>query len=160
MKRKKTIKLIRNILLLIVAIGAGVVLYLFNMPHRDVTSTEADYSVTASDIVAEYLQDPKAANEKYLAEDGNSKVLFITGTVARVSTDFDGNKVILLKEAADKAGVRSVLSADNNPSQPELELGQEISVKGVIRSGASYDSDLEMYEDVFVEKSILILNQK
>jgi hypothetical protein len=35
-------------------------------------------------------------------------------------------------------------------------VGQAITVKGVIRSGASYDEDLEMYENVILEKSDIV----
>ncbi len=35
-----------------------------------------------------------------------------------------------------------------------------IKVKGVIRSGANYDADLEMYEHVIMEKCDLITNVK
>jgi hypothetical protein len=37
-----------------------------------------------------------------------------------------------------------------------LALGEEITVKGVIRSGAEYDEDLEMYEDVIMAKCDLV----
>jgi hypothetical protein len=35
-------------------------------------------------------------------------------------------------------------------------VGKEVTVKGVIRSGAAYDEDLEMYEHVILEKCSLV----
>jgi hypothetical protein len=133
-------------------IGGGVVLYLFNMPHRNVQEANADYSLTSSAIVAEYLENTNAANEKYLADDGNSTILEITGTVFKISEDFNKQQVVLLKNDNDKAGVSCTFTAETNSSASALKVGQEATIKGVIRTGASYDEDLEMYENVVLEK--------
>lgn len=156
MKMKKTIKIIAIIGIAGVLIGGGIGLYMFNMPHRDVQSSSADYNLTSSQIVAEYLADKDAANQKYLAADGDSKILEVTGTIAKVSEDFNGNKVVLLKEAGDEAGVSSTFTPETNQNTEGLELGRTITVKGVIRSGASYDEDLELYEHVILEKSDIV----
>ena len=156
MKKKKIIKIG------IIAVVAGIIiagaigLYMFNMPHRDVQKTSADYSLTSSEIVAEYLANKDEANEKYLAADGDSKVLEITGTISKISEDFDGNKVVLLKNNSDKAGVNATFTSETNANAASLQVGQNITVKGVIRSGAAYDSDLEMYEHVILDKSDVV----
>ncbi|MFP3670568.1 hypothetical protein SB717_36390, partial [Priestia sp. SIMBA_032] len=61
--------------------------------------------MTASAIVHEYLDNPTAANAKYLNEEGESKILAVTGTVRSIDEDMNQQKVILLMEANDKAGV-------------------------------------------------------
>ena len=139
-------------------IGGGVVYYMFNQPHRDVQSQSADYSYEASVIVNEYLTDAKQANEKYLDSEGDSKILQITGTVASISTDFNDQKVILLQGASDKAGVSCTFPKETGASAEGVTKGQTITVKGVIRSGASYDEDLEMYENVNLDKCKVIKN--
>ena len=97
MKMKKMIKIVVILIAAGVLIGGGVALYLFNMPHRNVQSAKSDYTLTGSEIVAEYLADKDAANQKYLASDGDSKILEISGVVSKISDDFDGNKVVFLK---------------------------------------------------------------
>lgn len=129
---------------------------MFNMPHRDVQSTKADFSLNSSEIVAEYLNDANSANNKYLAADGDSKVLEITGTVNKISDDFDGKKVVLLKNDSDKAGVSATFTPETSANAAKLEVGQKVTLKGVIRSGAAYDSDLELYENVILEKSDVV----
>lgn len=151
-------KIIRNLLILVGAIilaGGAVGLYMFNMPHRDVGATKTDYTLSATDIVEEYLQDSHSANDKYLKEDGDSKILEIKGKIASISTDFNDQKVILLKNENAKAGVTCTFTKETNQSVENLKTGQVITVKGVIRSGASYDEDLEMYENVNLEKCSL-----
>ena len=93
-------------------IGGGIGYYLFNMPHRHVQEAKSDYSLSASEIVNEYLTNKDAANVKYLADNGESKILQITGEVSQITDGFDGEKIVLLKNAADKAGVSATFSAD------------------------------------------------
>lgn len=156
MKKRKLIKLLALIALAGLIIGGGTILYMFNMPHRDVNSTKADYFITASQLVKEYLEDNDAANEKYLVEDGESKVLEISGIVVKISEDYSGQSVILLKNNEDKAGVNCTFIIENKSQVNEIEIGQNVKIKGVIRSGASYDEDLELYENVVLDKSSLI----
>ena len=138
-----------------VVIAGAVGLYLFNMPHRNVQKAATDYSLTSSQIVAEYLTDKESANKKYLSDDGDSKVLEITGVVSKISEDFNDQKVVLLKGADDKAGVSASFTTETNANAAKLQVGETVTVKGVIRSGASYDEDLDLYENVILEKSDL-----
>tara|TARA_R110001583_G_scaffold115977_1_gene266581 strand:+ start:755 stop:1222 length:468 start_codon:yes stop_codon:yes gene_type:complete len=150
----------KNKILITLAIGviivAGIVLYMFNQPARDVQATQTDFSYNSSAIVNEYLTDANAANEKYLDEEGNSKVLEITGIVATISEDFNNQKVILLKKATDKAGVSATFTKETNAHTNTIKIGDEITIKGVIRSGAAYDPDLEMYENVIIDKCDIV----
>jgi len=156
MLKNKTVKTILIIMGIGILIAGGVGYYMFNMPHRDVQATSADYQLSAKEIVGEYLNNSAAANEKYLDEEGESKVLVITGKIASISTDFNDQKVVLLKNTSDKAGVNCTFLPGDNI---QLNEGDVISVKGVIRSGASYDEDLEMYENVILEKCSIVNNK-
>jgi len=156
MKRKKTIRVIAIIGVAGLIIGGGIGLYMYNMPQRDVQSAQTDYSITSTEIVAEYLTDDKAANQKYLAADGDSKILEITGEVNKISENFNGQKVVLLKSGQDKAGVSATFFTETNDNLNGVTVGQTITVKGGIRSGASYDDDLELYENVILEKSDIV----
>jgi len=129
---------------------------LFFKPHRDVQNTDTDFSYQASEIVNEYLTDANKANNKYLDEEGNSKVLEIIGTIAEISEDFNHQKVILLKSATDKAGVSCTFPQDTDSHTVNIKTGDKITVKGVIRSGATFDEDLDMYENVILEKCDII----
>lgn len=153
-KKKILITLSVGILIVI-----AVALYMFNKPARDVQATETDFSYNASEIVNEYLTDARKANDKYLDEEGNSKVLEITGTVAQITADFDDQKVILLQSSTDKAGVSATFPKETNSHTENIKVGDQITLKGVIRSGARYDDDLEMYENVIIDKSDIVSNK-
>jgi len=156
MKKRKIIKIIAILGVAGILIGGGIGFYMFNKPHRDVQSTDADYSLTASEIVLEYLSDIEAANQKYLSANGDSKILEITGVISKISEDYNGQKVVLFMGDQGKAGVRATFTQETNSSLEDVQVGQTITVKGVIRSGASYDDDLEMYEHVILEKSDVV----
>ncbi len=152
-------KIFKAILLLLgIGITIGIItgIYMFNMPHRNIKTTNTDYQLKASEIVNEYLQNPTSANEKYLDEEGESKILEITGKITSISTDFNNQIVILLKDNDNKAGVTCTFSDESKTIAEKLKQDQIVIVKGVIRLGASYDEDLEMYENVILEKCSLI----
>jgi RecG-like helicase len=142
-----------------VLVAIGIALFMFFKPARDIQATKTDYSYNASDIVNEYLVDANKANNKYLDDEGNSKVLEITGIVANITKDFNKQKVMLLKNSSDKAGVSATFTQETNTHTNRIKVGDKITVKGVIRSGASYDEDLEMYENVILDKCDIVTQQ-
>ncbi len=133
-------------------IGGGTMYYLFNQPHRDIQAATADYKLEASALVNEYLTDAATANNKYLQDEGESKIITVSGTIASISNDLNNQTVVFLKSKTDKAGVSCTFTAETNMNAENLKVGDQVSIKGVIRSGAGYDKDLEMYEDVILEK--------
>lgn len=144
------------VVLATIVIGAAIVTYLFNMPHRDIAASVTDHRVSAGTLVTEYLTNEDKANKKYLDEEGESNIFEVTGTVSEISEDFDGQQVVLLKNSSDKAGVSCTFTQETNQSAKRLKVGQKVIIKGVIRSGAAYDPDLEMYEHVILEKCSII----
>jgi len=139
-----------------ILITTAIVYYLFNKPHRDVQAAKIDYNVTSTEIVTQYLESADTANDKYLSEEGNSKIIAITGTVVSIKTDQKNQKVVLLKSKNDKAGVSCTFTTASNMNAEKLKKGDTVTIKGVIRSGANFDEDLDMYEDVIVEKCDVI----
>lgn len=153
---KKTTKLISGTLGIGVLVALGVAYYLFNMPHRDVQSTRVDFSLSSNEIVNQYLVDAHSANEKYLQEEGDSKILAITGTIYSIGEDQKNQKVVLLRDSLDKAGVSCTFTKETNDNAKKLKIGEVVTLKGVIRSGAGFDEDLNLYEDVIIEKCDII----
>ena len=150
--KSKIFKIIA-IILVVVVVYVG---YLWFMPHRNVQSTKAFKTVDATELVNEFLTDKNKANNLYLDSEGESKVLIITGTIASISTDQINQKVILLKQPSEKMGVSCTFTTASNAQVDKLKVGDNVKIKGVVRSGAEYDEDLELAENVIVEKSAII----
>jgi len=140
-----------------ILLGGGAFLYMFFQPHRNVQATKTDFQLEAKQIVDEYLKDANAANNKYLQEEGDSKIIEITGIVAEISKDFNKQKVVLLKRLGENAGVSCTFTSETNKNILRLKVGDKVTIKGVIRSGAGYDEDMELYEDVILEKCDLVI---
>lgn len=156
MRINKSIKISFIAIGLGVLLAAGIVFYMFNQPKRDVQASKTDYRYKASEIVNEYLTDASKANEKYLDEEGESKILEISGEVAAISEDFNKLKIVLLQSKSDKAGVSCTFTQESDDEVNLLKLGDQISIKGVIRSGANYDIDLELYENLILSNCKII----
>jgi hypothetical protein len=156
--KKKIIKWSLIVTISALIIGGSIVYYLFNMPHRDVQSTPADYKMAATELVDEYLKDSQKANSKYLQEEGESKIIAVTGTVFSIETNLNDEKVVLLKKDSEYAGVSCTFMTSTNEHATALKIGEQVSIKGVIRAGASYDDDMEIYEDVIMEKCDIYTN--
>ena len=148
-----------KIVLAFVLIAIGVIAYLWFMPHRNVQSVDAFKTIDATELVNEFLVNKEKANTTYLdSEEGESKVLIVTGTVSKISKDQLGQYVLLLKKDADKMGVSCTFTLESNSQVAGIKIGDTVKVKGVIRSGAEYDEDLDLIENVIIEKSALIIN--
>lgn len=155
-QKKKILKIAAILLIVGLLIGGGTVLYMFYMPHLNVQSASTDFKLSASQVVNEFLENSTKANEKYLADDGDSKILEISGKVKKISDDFNGQKVVLLQDDSDKAGVSCTFTPETSKNVLGIQIGQTVTIKGVIRSGATYDEDLEMFENVIIEKCDLV----
>lgn len=153
---KKKTKILIGLIAVGSLIGVLAFMYIFSSPHRDVQASKVDYTLDAHVLVDEYLNNLNAANEKYLNEDGDSKILAVTGIISDIDQDLNGQFVVLLKTQDAKAGVSCTFTETSNSNAEALSAGIEITVKGVIRAGASYDADLEIYEDVILEKCDII----
>ncbi len=141
-----------------IIIGGAVIYFMFNQPHRNIQAATVDYKLETSALVKEFLTDATKANNKYLDEEGESKIIAISGTIASISEDLNNQKVLFLKTETDKAGVSCTFTTETNMNTENFKVGDQANIKGVIRSGAGYDEDLELYEDVILEKCNIIQN--
>jgi len=141
---------------LIAIIGVCVVLYMFFMPHRDVQSTSADEEINATELVNAFLTNRENANNKYLSDNGESKILAVNGRIEAISEDQLGQKVVLLRQKEDKMGVSCSFTLETNIQTSNFKVGDLVKIKGVIRSGAEYDEDLDLAEDAIVEKCSVV----
>ena len=156
MTKRKIVKLVLIALAIGLTVAIALGFYLFNKPHRDVQASAVDYELSSEDLVNEFIANPELANQKYLDESGNSKIISITGTIHSVTSDLNSQIVLLLKDNDAPAGVSCTFSIETNSHAQKYKVGQVIKVKGVIRSGAGFDKDLDLYEDVILEKCDVI----
>lgn len=144
--KKKMIKRIGFGALALLLIAGGIGLYLFFKPHRNVQATSAYATLKVQELTNEFTTDAAKANAKYLASDGNSKVLIIEGRVSKITTNQNGEQVIILKDEGAKVGVSATFTKQTGSNAASVKVGEIIKVKGAITAGNRYDADLDLYE--------------
>jgi hypothetical protein len=143
---KKSMKQIGLLILAGVVIAGSIGAYLYFKPHRDVQATNAFAELKVLDLINEFTSDAGKANAKYLASDGNSKVLIVEGRVRKISENQNGEKVIVLKDEGAKVGVSATFTKAITPNTQSIKVGDIVKIKGAITAGNRYDADLDLYE--------------
>lgn len=156
MNKKRIFKWVLSLFVIGLITGGSIFLYYWYMPHRDVQASSTDYKVNVSALVEEYLEDEQKANEKYLDEEGESKIFEISGTVSEIDQVGNSEIIIALNGQDVPVGIRCTL--DQGQNADGVKVDDKITIKGVIRSGPVYDELLEMYIDGVMAKSSVINN--
>ncbi len=120
--------------------AAGVVYYVYNKPHRDVTS-EKGVQLSAQNLYDAFRTNEDAANKLYL-----DKAIELNGEVADVSTNQDG-KVVVNFKTSDPLFVINCTFKDNPGT---LSPGQNITFKGIC-TGYIPDANVVINEGVLVK---------
>jgi hypothetical protein len=152
----KKIKVITLLTISMVSLVAAVGLYMYFKPHRDVQAEEAYATLTSIELTDAFSHDAVSANNRFLSSDGNSKVLVVTGTVANITTNQDGEPVVLIKEAGSPVGVMATLLQNQTAEAGKLRVGESIAIKGAITSGNTYDDLLDLYEHALLIQAAIV----
>jgi len=131
----------------------GIGLNMYFEPHRDVKTAPVFDEFDVDDFTSEFLDDPEAAQEKYLSDDGDSKIVEISGTISDIDTNLKGEIVIELRGEKKEAGARFNLMDDQKETVTKLKVGDKTKITGVVSAGAQFDKDLNIYLDAILEQS-------
>lgn len=107
-------------------IGILAAYFIYNKPHKNMTKTEADISVSAFDLFTEFEQNEAKANEKYL-----EKVILVEGEIRDVSTNETGNVSLTLKSSSDMFGVICQMDDLTEHERTDFSVGETVSLKGI-----------------------------
>jgi hypothetical protein len=124
-----------------------------NKAPFDITTAEVDFRVSTSELMEEFTIDYEKANEKYFSGSSDSKVLVLTGKINKIDKNLRGDVTVLLKDKGNSPfGVHCTFSNKDL----DFKNGQIVTVKGLLNAGLHYDSDLDLYENAILDKSILV----
>lgn len=115
-------KFLWGLLILLLILGA-VGFYMFNMSGDSVAKKDADHSLTAAALYAEYNINEKKSNTKYIG-----KTIELTGTISELSIDQQGATVLMFTEPGDFEGVMCTLDKDQNTTA--IKVGSPVKIKG------------------------------
>jgi len=140
----------------LLALGIG--LNMWFEPHRDVKTAEVFAEFGVDDFTAEFVDTPEAALEKYLVEDGDSKIVTMSGKIATIENNLKGDLVIELRGNRTEAGARFTLIEDQKEAGLKLAVGDSTKITGVVSAGATYDADFGRYLDAVLEQAYFQTN--
>jgi hypothetical protein len=133
-------------LLIVIAIGGAIGLYLYNKPHETAADVEVFQELSAQDLYQKFLKDPEAV-KTYL-----NKNLKITGKVESYSAD-STVKWIMSTQAEDM-GVITVTFAEKPLQNPII--GNQVTVQGLCAGYLAGDEilggEVQLNQAVVVEK--------
>lgn len=124
-----------------------------NKAPFDITTAEIDFRVSTSELLNEFTLDYEKANEKYFSGNSDSKVLLLTGAIHKIDKNLRGDITILLKDKEiSPFGVHCTFSNKDL----DFKNGETVTVKGLLNAGFHYDTDLGLYENAILDKSIIV----
>lgn len=133
-----------KVLLTIAAVGliAGLlmVFWIFNKPHRDVAK-EKGIALSAQQVYDAFRTNEASANSKYL-----DKAIELTGTVADVSTNQEGQKVVNFSTNDPLVMINCTFKTDPG----NLKAGDTITFKGIC-TGYIPDANVVINEGVLIK---------
>jgi len=133
-----------KVLLTIAAIGLIaellMVFWIFNKPHRDVAK-EKGIALSAQQVYDAFRTNEASANSKYL-----DKAIELTGTVADVSTNQEGQKVVNFSTNDPLVMINCTFKTDPG----NLKAGDTITFKGIC-TGYIPDANVVINEGVLIK---------
>jgi uncharacterized protein YpmB len=141
-------KRLRIILIIIAALilaGAYAGYRLYNMPYADMKTAQADFTLSANDLLDDFTFDEAAANQKYY-----EKVVQVNGKVVAIEKGDQGRYTLVLYDAT--SGIRCLLNdqASEETDTSEIKPGVMVTVKG---NYAGYD---DLFSNVLLNRCIVL----
>lgn len=133
-----------KVLLTVAAIGliAGLLMvyWIFNKPHRDVAK-EKGIALSAQQVYDAFRTNEASANSQYL-----DKAIELTGTVADISTNQEGQKVVNFSTNDPLVMINCTFKTDPG----NLKAGDTITFKGIC-TGYIPDANVVINEGVLIK---------
>lgn len=122
-------------LILLVA-GSVVVWYIFTDKFTDTAEREASYTLSAVDLIKEFIKNDSLANSKY-----SEKIIIVNGTVSEVEAA-DTTVNIKMTDGATGSYISFGFQKEEQAAAKKIRPGDNISIKGSCSNGI-YSSILE-----------------
>ncbi len=138
----------RNIILFIVLMiiaAAFTGYYFYNKGPVDIQQASAQKADAAS-LYNEFVTDSISAQKKY-----SGKILLVSGNVADLSVNQQGQSIVLLKTSNGKGFINCTLQE----KATSISKDQSIQIKGSCSGLGEADEDLGLQPDLYLERCII-----
>jgi hypothetical protein len=135
-------------IVVVIMITAIYAWYQYNRTVQGLADVRADFSVEASALINEFVNNEEAANKKYL-----NKILSVKGTIKNIERGENAGTIVL-GDTTDMSGVRCVLDSSENATTGSLQQGAVITIKGAI-TGFNKDETGLLGSDVQLNRCVI-----
>jgi len=145
---KKKILIAVAILAGLGCIGLIVGYFIWNTPHRDITSEKADFKMEASALATEFGAGAAAAEKKY-----SEKVIEITGEVQKITPGDSLTSVII--KGNDSYEVMCEMLPEQKDLKGKAEVGKPVHIKAFYKGYMEGEVDFGMPGDILFKKGVI-----
>lgn len=135
-------------IVVVIMITAVYAWYQYNRTVQGLSDVRADYSVNATALINEFVNNEDSASKKYL-----NRILSVKGTIKSIESG-EGSGTIVLGDTTDMSGVRCVLDSSAHSLTGSLHTGAVVTVKGAI-TGFSKDETGLLGSDVQLNRCVI-----
>lgn len=128
-------KRILYFLLALACLGGAIGYYLWNKPHENMQTAQADMAIDAATLFNEFNTDEAAANAKYL-----DKTVAVSGKVKETTKTDDGTVKVSL-DTGSEFGVLCELDPLSQHPRTNFASGETVTFKGIC-TGFNFDVQL------------------
>jgi tRNA_anti-like len=130
----------------VTVIAAATIGYkMYNKKHFSVESAAPAAEISASDLHQTFVTDSSLAKNKFIGDETNHKVIKVSGEIAAIKEDQQGNNIILLKTGTDGAFINCTMEGKTE----NINAGNAIVVKGIC-TGYNFDAEIGIPGDVIL----------
>lgn len=151
-KITKTMK--RNIILfagLLAIVGIVVAYMMYNKPHTDVGSSDAQFEMTADELFAAFDSDYDNARTKY-----EDQVILVSGQLHSLDMGNEEAPQLLLMTSFDDGYIRCGFDASYSEIIEDIDIGTKLKIKGICK-GMDKLEGLDLLNDIDVVLSNCII---
>lgn len=107
-------------------IGAAISYKMYNKPHKDLGSEDADFKITAAQLAAEFEMDEAAADAKFL-----NKIIELSGTLAAIN-EVEGKTIWVVDTGNPMSSIQCEMdSRFIKDVSGKIKPGDEVIVQGM-----------------------------
>jgi hypothetical protein len=124
--KKKLLKIFLILLGIGVLSGIGVYIYVFHKPHRNLANEDAQFVVTAPQLLSEFSTSEDSTYKKY-----GDKALQVKGKIVDITAQGKDLTIILEdKSTGVSCSFETEYLAKNKEALNKLKIGDEVTIKG------------------------------
>jgi PBP1b-binding outer membrane lipoprotein LpoB len=147
-------KMIKNVMLVILFLGALTVFYgykEFNRKNESLISSTADFKLKSKDIIDSFSSDEKSSNLKF-----GGKVIQLFGYIKDIVKDDKGFYTIIIGDQSSLSSVRCSIDSSYSTEAEHLKVNTLAVVKGIC---TGYNADeMGLGSDVILNRCVVVKN--